>query len=66
MFLLYAVELFPLRVVAIGNGALSIFGTIASTLSPMIIGALKRTNFNIMLFFFILGVIGCVISQLLD
>lgn len=42
LFLVYTVELFPTRVVGLGVGALSAFGTIASTLSPLVLGALKR------------------------
>ena len=42
LFLVYTVELFPTRVVGLGVGALSAIGTIASTLSPLILGALKR------------------------
>lgn len=45
---------------------MNVFGTLASTLSPLILGSLKRTGFNLMLFFFILGVSGCLISLLLD
>ncbi len=66
LFLVYAVELFPTRVVGMGNGVVNIFGTVASTLSPLILGSLKRMEFNLMLFFFILGVIGCCLSVLLD
>jgi hypothetical protein len=52
--------------VGLGVGALSAFGTIASTLSPLILGVLKRIEFNLMLFFFILGVLGAALTLILD
>ncbi len=42
LFLVYIVELFPTRVVGIGVSAVNSAGTIASTLSPIIMGALTR------------------------
>ena len=66
MILLYTVELFPTRVVGIGIGAVNIVGTISTTVCPIILGALERINFNLMVFFFILGVVGCSITLLLE
>jgi hypothetical protein len=66
LFLVYIVELFPMRVVGIGMSAVNSSGTIASTLSPIILGALTRIEFNLMLFFFILGVVGSALTLLLE
>jgi sugar phosphate permease len=66
LFLVYTVELFPARIVGLGNGAVSAVGTIASTLSPLILGYLKRMEFNLMMFFLILGIIGCALTLLLE
>ena len=66
LFLVYIVELFPTRVVGIGMSAVNSSGTIASTLSPIILGALTRIEFNLMLFFFILGVVGSALTLLLE
>ena len=39
--------------------------TLASTLCSVILGALDRLGFELMLFFFILGMMGCALSLLL-
>lgn len=64
LLIVYVVELFPTRVVGIAVSAVSCASTTSSTLSSVIIGALERVQFNIMTFFFILGVIGCALTLL--
>jgi hypothetical protein len=39
---IYQAELYPIRVRNISNGVLSVFGTVASTLSPIVMGAFTR------------------------
>ncbi len=41
-FLVYIVELYPAKVTGIGIGTVSAFGTLGSTLCPIIIGVLER------------------------
>lgn len=65
MFMLYAVELFPTRVVGVASTVNGCACTLASTLCSIILGALDRLEFDLMLFFFFLGVIGCALSLIL-
>lgn len=66
LFLVYIVELFPTRAVGLGVSAVNIAGTTATTLGPIILGYLERLEFNLMIFFFILGIIGTAITLLLN
>ena len=66
IYMVYTVELYPTRVVAIANGMLSLFGQIVNTICPLILGSLERLGFNLMLYFFILAIGGCFIYILLD
>lgn len=66
IYMVYAVELYPTRVVAIANGMLSLFGMTINTICPLILGSLERLGFNLMLYFFILAIGGCFIYVLLD
>lgn len=66
LFLVYTVEIFPTRAVGVGVSAVNIAGTVATTLGPIILGVLERLEFNLMIFFFIFGVIGTSITLLLN
>lgn len=65
MFMLYAVELFPTRIVGVSSTVSGCACTLASTLCSIILGALERLEFELMIFFFVLGVMGCALSLLL-
>lgn len=58
---IYSTEMYPIRVRNISGGVLSIFGTAASTLSPIIMGAFTRANLSHFILFTVLGLvaIGC-------
>ena len=66
LFLVYIVEIFPTRAVGIGVNAINIAGTVATTLGPVILGSLERLEFNLMIFFFFLGIVGAAITLLLQ
>ena len=42
LFLVYTVEIFPTRAVGVGVNAVNIAATVATTLGPIILGALER------------------------
>ena len=54
---LYQLELYPIRIRTIGAGVLGIFGTAASTVSPIVMGALTRNGINHFIFFTMLGIL---------
>lgn len=64
--MVYIVELFPTKAVGVGVNVVNILGTVASTLSPIILGGLGRLQFNLMIFFFILTIIGMALTLLLN
>lgn len=53
----YQSELYPIRIRNIANGVLGVFGTIASTTAPLIMGVLTRASINHFILFTIMGVI---------
>ena len=54
---IYQAELYPTRVRNISVGVLNMFGTVASTLSPIIMGIFTRGGINHFILFTVLGVI---------
>ena len=66
IYMVYSIELFPTRVVALANGLLSLFGMTMNTICPLILGSLERLGFNLMLYFFVLAIFGCFVYVLLD
>ncbi len=56
-------ELYPARIRAIGMGVISSFGTLATTLSPLYLGAIRRHGLNVFTVFLILGMVatGCLV-----
>lgn len=61
-FQVYVCELYPSRARGLGSGIVSAVGTIASTVSPLLLGQLKRQGINVMIFFVMFGIvaIGCL------
>jgi MFS family permease len=55
---IYTNELLPTRARSIGGGMMSVFGTVGSTICPIIMGLLTRNNINPFILFTILGIFG--------
>jgi len=57
----YQIELYPTRIRNLANGVLGVYGTIASTTNPLILGAFTRANINPFILFTGMGIlaIGC-------
>jgi hypothetical protein len=55
--LVYQSEVYPTRVRNIAAGVLGVFGTVTSTLSPIIMGLFTRANINHFILFTCLGLI---------
>lgn len=53
---IYTNELYPTRSRSIGNGILGVFGTVASSTCPIIMGLMTRNNVNPFILFTILGI----------
>lgn len=66
LFLIYNVEIFPIRAVGVGVNWVNSVGALATCAGPIIIGVLERLEFNLMIFFFILGIIGGSLTLLLN
>ena len=63
---LYQAELYPTRVRNTASGIFGVFGTMASTSSPIVIGMLKRQSFNYFVIFAALSMIGagcCIFTR---
>jgi hypothetical protein len=52
----YTSELYPTRSRSIGGGTLGVFGTVASSTCPIIMGFMTRNNINPFILFTILGI----------
>ena len=63
LLFIYCAEVYPTRVRNISSGMFAVFGGLASTVSPIIMGELTRANINHFILFSILGLlaIGCCI-----
>ena len=61
LMLVYQNEIYPTRVRNIGNGLLGVFGTMTSTVSPVVMGFFTRAEINHFILFTCLGIvaIGC-------
>lgn len=59
IYCLYVPELFPSKVKAMAV-SLSIFGWIASTINPLLLGYFSREGINPMIYFTALGLVGLV------
>ena len=55
---IYLNELLPTRARAMGGGIINVLGTAASTISPIIMGALVRNKINPFILFAIMGIFG--------
>ena len=55
--LVYQTELYPTRIRNIASGVLGVFGTIASTTSPLIMGSLTRAEINPFTLFTVMGLL---------
>jgi hypothetical protein len=66
IFYLYVNELYPSRVSGIGLGIISAVGIIATTISPIVLGILKRNDFNIMIIFCAFGVLAMGLTNLMN
>ncbi len=64
-FQVYMCELYPARIRAIGMGVISSFGSLATTLNPLYLGAVRRNGLNVFTLFLILGMIAIGCSVLL-
>jgi len=53
----YQTELYPTRIRNISGGVLGVFGTVASTTSPLIMGAVTRAKINPFIVFTIMGLL---------
>lgn len=53
----YQAELYPIRVRNIAGGVLGVFGTVASTTSPLLMGVLTRAGINHFILFALVGFI---------
>ena len=53
----YQTELYPTRIRNIAGGVLGVFGTIASTTSPLIMGAITRAQLNPFILFTVMGLL---------
>jgi hypothetical protein len=51
----YQNELYPIRIRIIATGVLGVFGTIASTTNPIIMGVITRSGINHFILFTIMG-----------
>jgi sugar phosphate permease len=54
---IYQTELYPIRVRNIAVGVLGVFGTISSTVAPLLMGVLTRSNINHFILFAAMGVL---------
>jgi hypothetical protein len=63
LLLIYFTEIYPIRVRNISGGVTSVFSGIASTVSPIVMGILTRSNINHFILSTILGLfsMGCCI-----
>jgi hypothetical protein len=59
------IELYPIRSRAMGGSIASSFGTLASSLSPIILGIFERIDLNSNVLFAILALLSCGIVTLL-
>ncbi len=55
--LVYQSELYPTRIRSIASGVLGVFGTVASTVNPLIMGAFSRNNLNPFILFTVMGML---------
>ena len=65
MYNIYQTELYPIRVRNISGGVLAVFGTAASTLSPIIFGFFSRKDINPFILFTGMGLVGMACYSLL-
>lgn len=56
--LIYTTELLPTRARSIGSGIINVFGTMASSASPLVMGAITRAEINPFILFTMLGLVG--------
>lgn len=54
---IYQAELYPIRVRNISVGVLNVFGTVASTLAPIVMGYFTREGINHFILFTVLGIL---------
>lgn len=62
---IYMVELFPARSRAMGGGVASSVGTVASSLSPIILGVFQRKGINQNILFALLALLAVGVSTLM-
>lgn len=62
---IYLVEVYPTRARALGCGVASAFGTLGSTVSPIMLGLFQRNELNVNIVFAILAFLGVGIVTLL-